>query len=206
LLSRGSEIAGHWFKPAQDQHLGSKDAQDVDVVIDAVGGPHVERFLTVIKLGGALSLVNPLGFLGRDEAATRGIMVSSTQVRSNGGQLTEAGRWLNDGTSRVVIDSVYPLAEHQLRIGALLKGASPRSCSRSFDDLRRRSPTGIRPKGGLHQKESYMLNAPSENALPRRFDDGDQSVSDWPMLQTYARPSVFGTPCILNPGNGRRTP
>jgi NADPH:quinone reductase-like Zn-dependent oxidoreductase len=87
------------------------DAQDVDLVIDAVGGPHMERFLTVIKRGGALFLVNPLGFSGQDEAAKRGITVSSTQVRSNGAQLTEVGRLLNDGTIRVVIDSVYPLAE-----------------------------------------------------------------------------------------------
>ncbi|MBB4343069.1 NADP-dependent oxidoreductase [Rhizobium leguminosarum] len=86
-------------------------ATDVDLVIDAVGGPHIESFLSVIKPGGAFFLVNPLGFSGHDAAAERGITVSSTQVRSNGAQLAEAGRLLNDGTIRVVIDSVYPLAE-----------------------------------------------------------------------------------------------
>ena len=86
-------------------------AQDLDLVIDAVGGPNMERFLSVIKPGGALFLVNPLGFSGQEEAARRGITVSSTQVRSNGAQLAEVGRLLDKGTIRVVIDSVFPLAE-----------------------------------------------------------------------------------------------
>jgi len=86
-------------------------AKDVDLVIDAVGGANMERFLSVIKPGGALFLVNPLGFSGNDEAAELGITVSSTQVRSNGAQLAEAGRLLDDGTVRVVIDSTFALAQ-----------------------------------------------------------------------------------------------
>ena len=86
-------------------------AQAADLVVDAAGGPHMERFLDIIKQGGALFLVNPLGFSGHDEAARRGITVSSTQVRSNGGQLADAGGLLDNGTIRVAIDSTYPLAE-----------------------------------------------------------------------------------------------
>jgi len=86
-------------------------AQDVDLVIDAVGGPDMERFLTIIKNNGVLYLVNPLGFSGHEEAARRGITVSTTQVRSNGAQLAEAGRLLDDGTIRVVIDSEFPLSQ-----------------------------------------------------------------------------------------------
>jgi NADPH:quinone reductase-like Zn-dependent oxidoreductase len=85
--------------------------KDVDLVLDAVGGANMERFLPSIKPGGALYLVNPLGFAGHDEAARRQITVSTTQVRSNGAQLVQAGRLLEDGTVRVVIDSTYPLAE-----------------------------------------------------------------------------------------------
>ncbi|MCJ8206771.1 NADP-dependent oxidoreductase [Pseudomonas sp. RGM2987] len=84
-------------------------ATDVDLVIDAVGGANMERFLSIIKPGGALFLVNPLGFSGNEEAAALGITVSSTQVRSNGAQLAEAGRLLDDGIVRVVIDSTYAL-------------------------------------------------------------------------------------------------
>lgn len=85
--------------------------EDVDLVIDAVGGSNMERFLNVIRRGGALFLVNPLGFTGQDQAAKHGITVSSTQVRSNGAQLAEAGRLLDDGTIRVVIDSTFSLAD-----------------------------------------------------------------------------------------------
>ncbi|MEJ8309823.1 NADP-dependent oxidoreductase [Agrobacterium larrymoorei] len=85
--------------------------RDVDLVIDAVGGANMERFLNVIKPGGALYLVNPLGFAGYDQAALRKITVSTTQVRSNGPQLAEAGRLLDNGTIRVVIDSTFALTD-----------------------------------------------------------------------------------------------
>jgi NADPH:quinone reductase-like Zn-dependent oxidoreductase len=85
--------------------------KDLDLVIDAVDGSNMERFLNVIRPGGALFLVNPLGFSSQDKAAARSITVSSTQVRSNGAQLEEAGRLVDDGTFRVVIDSTFPLAE-----------------------------------------------------------------------------------------------
>lgn len=85
--------------------------RDVDLVIDAVGGATTGRFLKAIRSGGALFPVFPLGFTDTGEAAERGITVSSTQVRSNGAQLSEIGRLLGDGTIRSAIDSTYPLAE-----------------------------------------------------------------------------------------------
>lgn len=84
---------------------------DVDLVIDAVGGPKTGRFLRTLKRGGALFPVFPLGFSGADEAEKSGVTVSSTQVRSNGAQLTELGRLLDSGTIRVAIDSTFPLAD-----------------------------------------------------------------------------------------------
>jgi NADPH:quinone reductase-like Zn-dependent oxidoreductase len=97
--------------------------QDFDLVMDAVGGPNIERFLSVIRPGGALFLVNPLGFSGQEEAARRGITVSSTQVRSNGAQLAEIGGLLNDGTIRVVIDSEFSLAETSAAHGRASQGS-----------------------------------------------------------------------------------
>ncbi|ESW69025.1 MULTISPECIES: NADP-dependent oxidoreductase [unclassified Mesorhizobium] len=85
--------------------------RDVDLVLDAVGGAGMERFFHVLKPGGALFLVNPLGFAGHEETERLGITVSSTQVRSNGAQLAKAARLLDDGLVRVVIDSTFPLAE-----------------------------------------------------------------------------------------------
>jgi NADPH:quinone reductase-like Zn-dependent oxidoreductase len=83
---------------------------NVDLVLDAVGGSNMERFLSCIKKGGALFLVNPMGFCGQNEANKKNITVSSTQVRSSGAQLVEAGNLLEKGIIRVVIDSTYPLA------------------------------------------------------------------------------------------------
>ncbi|PTW60515.1 NADPH:quinone reductase-like Zn-dependent oxidoreductase [Breoghania corrubedonensis] len=86
-------------------------AHDLDLVVDALGGPTTGRFLRTLKPGGALFPVYPLGFADAEEAGKRGITVSTTQVRSSGAHLTALARYLNDGTIRAIIDSTYPLAE-----------------------------------------------------------------------------------------------
>jgi NADPH:quinone reductase-like Zn-dependent oxidoreductase len=85
--------------------------RDIDLVIDAVGGPNTGRFLRTLKRGGALFPIFPLGFSGAEEASQLGVTVSATQVRSNGAQLAEVGRLLDAGTLRVVIDSRFALAD-----------------------------------------------------------------------------------------------
>ena len=85
--------------------------RDVDLVVDAVGGPGASRFLPVVKRGGALFPVYPLGFDDHDAAAARGITVSTTQVRSSGRQLADLAPLLADGRLRVALDGTYPLAE-----------------------------------------------------------------------------------------------
>lgn len=85
--------------------------RDVDLVVDAVGGPTTGRFLQTLKRGGALFPIFPLGFSGAEEAASLGVTVSATQVRSSGAQLAEVGRLLDAGTVRVVIDSTFALAD-----------------------------------------------------------------------------------------------
>jgi NADPH:quinone reductase-like Zn-dependent oxidoreductase len=84
--------------------------QDVDLVLDTLGGPTTGRFLRCIKRGGALFPVF-IGFADAEEAVKRGITVSMTQVRSSGRQLAELGRLLEAGTVRVAVDSTFPLAE-----------------------------------------------------------------------------------------------
>ncbi|CDN50809.1 NADP-dependent oxidoreductase [Neorhizobium galegae] len=86
-------------------------AHDIDLVVDALGGPTTGRFLRTLKRGGALFPVYPLGFSGAEEAEKLGVTVSTTQVRSSGAQLAEIARLLDDGTIRVVLDSTYPLAD-----------------------------------------------------------------------------------------------
>jgi NADPH:quinone reductase-like Zn-dependent oxidoreductase len=99
---------------------------DVDLVVDAVGGPKATRFLSVLKRGGALFLMFPLGFTGTDEAEKLGITVSTTQVRSSGAQLSEIAALLDAGTVHVVIDSTFALADaglaHQRAEGGHIQG------------------------------------------------------------------------------------
>jgi NADPH:quinone reductase-like Zn-dependent oxidoreductase len=87
---------------------------DIDLVVDAVGGPTSGRFLRTLKKGGALFPVFGLGFAGADEAERFGVTVSTTQVRSSGEQLAEIAPLLSDGTIRVVIDSEFKLADARL--------------------------------------------------------------------------------------------
>lgn len=100
--------------------------RDIDLVVDAVGGPKTGRFLRTLKRGGALFPIFPLGFSGAEEAAKLGVTVSSTQVRSSGQQLAQLAPLLDAGTIRAVIDSTYPLADarraHERAAGGHLRG------------------------------------------------------------------------------------
>ncbi|NMP28963.1 NADP-dependent oxidoreductase [Rahnella sp. SAP-1] len=85
--------------------------QDIDLVLDTLGGATTGRFLRTLKRGGALFPVYPLGFSGAEEAAKQGLIVSATQVRSSGTQLAKLADLLNAGTLRVAIDSTFSLAD-----------------------------------------------------------------------------------------------
>ena len=88
------------------------DAVDcVDLVLDTVGGAAAKRFLPLIKRGGALFPVFPLGFEGTDEAARLGVTVSATQVRSNGAQLAVLAHLMAAGKLQVAIDSSFTLKD-----------------------------------------------------------------------------------------------
>lgn len=85
--------------------------RDLDLVVDAVGGPQSSRFLRTLKQGGSLFPVFGLGYDDGGEAERLGVRVSTTQVNSNGAQLAEIAPLLDDGTIRLIIDSSFPLAE-----------------------------------------------------------------------------------------------
>lgn len=87
-------------------------ARDVDLVLDAVGGPDSRRFLRTLKRGGALYPVY-FGEFDDEENAKLGVTVTATQVRSNGAQLAELGRLVDAGTIRVAIDSTFALKDAQ---------------------------------------------------------------------------------------------
>ncbi|MFE3883074.1 NADP-dependent oxidoreductase [Streptomyces lydicus] len=84
--------------------------RDIDLVLDAVGGPASRRFLPTLKRGGALYPVY-FGEFDDEENAKLGVTVTGTQVRANGAQLAELGRLLDAGTVRVAMDSTFALAD-----------------------------------------------------------------------------------------------
>lgn len=83
--------------------------REVDLVLDAVGGPRSRRFLRTLKRGGSLF---PVYFGDFDDAenAELDITVTLTQVRSSGAQLAELARLVDAGAVRVALDSTFPLA------------------------------------------------------------------------------------------------
>jgi NADPH:quinone reductase-like Zn-dependent oxidoreductase len=85
--------------------------RDVDLVLDAVGGPTTGRFLRTLKPGGALFPVFPLGFSGAEDAAKQGFTVSTAQVRSSGAQLAELAGLIDAGAIRTAVDSTFALAD-----------------------------------------------------------------------------------------------
>jgi NADPH:quinone reductase-like Zn-dependent oxidoreductase len=88
----------------------AEQVDDLDVVLDTVGGTESRRFLRTLKRGGSLFPVY-LAEYDPKEVEDLGVVTSGTQVRANGAQLAEAGQLLEAGTVTVGIDSVYPLAD-----------------------------------------------------------------------------------------------
>jgi NADPH:quinone reductase-like Zn-dependent oxidoreductase len=84
--------------------------RDVDHLFDTVGGPHGHRFLPVLRRGGTISPVF-MGEYHRERAGELGLSFVSGQVRSDGRQMAELARLIDDGRLRVGVDSVFPLAD-----------------------------------------------------------------------------------------------
>lgn len=108
LLNLGADEFIDYTKQAAEDVV-----RNADLVIDAVGGPSASRFLRTLRRGGALFPIYPLGFAGAEEAQQLGVIVSATQVRSNGAQLAQLAELLDKGGIQVAVDSTFPLAHAQ---------------------------------------------------------------------------------------------
>ncbi|WP_326534338.1 NAD(P)H-quinone oxidoreductase [Pseudorhodoferax sp.] len=101
------------------------DGRGVDVVVDFIGAPYLERNVRSLAIGGRLVVVGLLG--GTDAAALpmdlllfRHLQIFGTVMKSRPAEVKQAmvqrfaQRWLGAlaaGTIRPVVDSTYPLAE-----------------------------------------------------------------------------------------------
>ena len=101
-----------------------KVAQQMDIVLDTVGGETQERSWLVLKKGGALiSLVQPPLERKARQFGVRGIMCS---VQPNGAQLKKLAKLIDSARLRPTIDRVLPLSEarraHELTENGHIRG------------------------------------------------------------------------------------
>lgn len=101
------------------------DGKGVDVVIDFIGAPYLERNVRSLAIGGRMVSVGLLGgaagaTLPMDAVLYRHLQIFGTVMKSRPPEVKQAmvqrfaRQWLGalaDGTIRAVIDSSYPLAE-----------------------------------------------------------------------------------------------
>lgn len=82
--------------------------EDVDVVLDTIGGETQQRSWGVLRRGGILiSVVSPVP---AEKAASLGVRGAFFIVEPNRTQLIELGHLIDEGTLRVVVGGVFPLA------------------------------------------------------------------------------------------------
>ncbi|RZJ51799.1 MAG: NAD(P)H-quinone oxidoreductase, partial [Acidovorax sp.] len=112
--------------------------QGVDVVIDFIGAPYLERNVRSLAVGGRMVAVGLLGgaqgaTLPMDAVLYRHLQIFGTVMKSRPPEVKQAmvqrfaQRWLPalaDGTIRPVIDRTYPLAEAAKAHQRMESGAS----------------------------------------------------------------------------------
>jgi len=81
--------------------------EDVDVVLDTIGGETQQRSWRVVRRGGILiSIVSPVS---AEKAASLGVRGAFFIVEPNRTQLIEVGHLIDAGTLRVIVGAVLPL-------------------------------------------------------------------------------------------------
>jgi NADPH:quinone reductase-like Zn-dependent oxidoreductase len=84
-------------------------AKDVDVVLDGVGGETLARSYPIVKRGGFL--VSLVGRIDQAQLDKRGIRGVSLEAESNGDQLAQIGRLIDEKKIKVVVSQTFPLAD-----------------------------------------------------------------------------------------------
>lgn len=120
-------------RPGQEAHLRAlgadtiidverqrlEDADQVDAVLDLVGGDLQQRAWSRLKRGGALA--STMGPPSEAEAKARGVRTVSVFTQTNAAQLAEIAKLIDAGTVKVVVSQTVPLASAQ-RAHELLEG------------------------------------------------------------------------------------
>src|SRR5436190_161617 len=84
-------------------------AKDVDVVFDGVGGDTLARSYPIVKKGGFL--VSIVGRVDPAQLEKYGIRGASLELESNGDELAQIGKLIDDKKIRVIVSQTFPLAD-----------------------------------------------------------------------------------------------
>ncbi|MFF3325718.1 NADP-dependent oxidoreductase [Streptomyces sp. NPDC002889] len=124
--ARGAYVIGTASAPKHDfvRGLGADEvidyretdfaaaAQDMDVVLDTVGGEYGPRSLATLRPGGVLvSIASPEEAYLADEAERRDLRAGFTMVEPDNGSLKEIAALVETGRLRVEVSEVLPLKE-----------------------------------------------------------------------------------------------
>lgn len=88
-------------------------AQNLDLVVDTMGGDILEKSLDVVKNGGRL--VSIAGQPNEEKAKERDITVESLWLNPNGKQLAELGELMEKGEVKTYIGHTFPFTAQGLR-------------------------------------------------------------------------------------------
>jgi NADPH:quinone reductase-like Zn-dependent oxidoreductase len=117
----GADRAERLRELGVDEHIDSQArpfeeiVQDIDVVIDTVGGDVAQRSYGVLKSGGRLA--TPAAQISPEEAEAqaqqRGIKVAGVWSQANAEQLEQLAALIDAGTVKVLVSDVLPLEQAQ---------------------------------------------------------------------------------------------
>ena len=86
--------------------------QNIDFVLDPVGGEYIDRSLAVLKAGGTIISINSGASADvKEKAAARGMNGLNFRVNSNSEDMNEIAGMLEKGIIRSVVSEVYSLNE-----------------------------------------------------------------------------------------------
>lgn len=87
-----------------------KVVHDMDIVLDAVGGDHIDRSLEVLKPGGILiSIVSGMNEQVAEKAALKGMTGIRTRVQSSGVDMQALAEGFEKGWLKATVSQTFPL-------------------------------------------------------------------------------------------------
>jgi NADPH:quinone reductase-like Zn-dependent oxidoreductase len=88
--------------------------QDYDFVLDTIGGVYIDRSLKVLRKGGTIVSIVSGSTEGLEEkAASKGLTGSKFMVQSDGNNMKDIARLLENGNVKSYISKTYPLDQVQ---------------------------------------------------------------------------------------------